>query len=91
MAYHLTTLIREHDLRILVQLAVCLPGGHLWRTVEWLCGRSAYPLSLILVEVAGRLAGLWALWRSRRRVKRQGRSAPYVPLLQRVATAPELP
>jgi GT2 family glycosyltransferase len=84
MAYHLTTLIRDRDLRVLVQLAVCLPGGHIWRMIERFCGRSTYPVSLILVEIAGRLAGPWALWRSRQRVKREGRSTPYVPVCQRV-------
>ncbi len=78
VAYLLTTLLRDHDLRALAQMAIGLPGIHIWRTMEWLSGRSDYPLSLILFEVAGNIAGPWSLWKSRRRVKREGRSGTYV-------------
>ena len=87
VAYHLTTLLRDHDLRALVTLAVRIPGGHLWRILERLCGRSQYPLWLVWLEIAGHLAGPWALWQSRRRVKREGHSDPYVPVSRRVVTA----
>lgn len=83
VAYHLTTLLRDHDLRALMYLAVLLPRGYIGRVKEWLRGRSDYALSLILLEIAGNLVGPWALWRSRRRAKREGRSQPYIPVAQR--------
>lgn len=83
VAYHLLTLLRERDRRALVRLALRLPQTHLRRMLDRLRGRSDYPLSLILLEVAGNLAGPFALWRARRRVKREGRSEPYVPVSQR--------
>jgi hypothetical protein len=53
-----------------------LPRAHAARAYHRLRGWSAYPFSLLAVEIAGNLAGPFALWRSRRRVKRLGRSAP---------------
>ena len=38
-------------------------------------GASDYPLSLVALEVLGTFAGPYALWRSRRRVRRLGRTA----------------
>ena len=87
VAYHLTTLLRDHDVRALVTLAIRIPGGYLWRILERLTGKTAYPLGLTLIEIAGQLAGPWALWQSRRRVKREGRSSPYVPVSQRMLSA----
>jgi O-antigen biosynthesis protein len=83
VAYHLTTLMRDQDLRALVHLGIRLPQYYLRRAKDHLLRRSDYPVSLILLEIAGSLAGPWAVWRSRRRVKREGRSAPYVPVTQR--------
>jgi glycosyltransferase involved in cell wall biosynthesis len=74
VAYHLTTLLRDGDWRAAINLALLLPGTHLRRALRRLLGRSDYPLSLILLEAAGNLAGPWALWRSRRRVRREGPS-----------------
>jgi hypothetical protein len=91
VAYHLTTLLIDHDVRALVTLAIRIPGGHLWRILERLTGRTAYPLRLVLVEIAGHLAGPWALWRSRQRVKREGRSDPYVPVSRRLVSACDRP
>jgi glycosyltransferase involved in cell wall biosynthesis len=88
VAYHLTTLLRDHDLRALVRLMCELPWSYAVRLSERLCGRSVYPVSLLLLEIAGNLVGPWALWQSRRRVKRQGRSGPYVPVCQRSAAVP---
>jgi glycosyltransferase involved in cell wall biosynthesis len=83
VAYHLTTLTRDHDLRALVRLLIRLPRWHLEQLSRWALAcvrrRNRYPLSLILLAIAGHLAGPWCLWRSRWRVKRQGRSAPYAP------------
>ena len=63
VAYHLTTLVRDGDRRALVRLVrASLPA----RLRSSACGRrSDYPLTLVLTEVAGTLAGL-ALWRRRR-------------------------
>jgi O-antigen biosynthesis protein len=78
VAYHLTTLFRDHDLRALLQLTINLPVWHLRRIKAWVRGRRKYPLSLVMIEIMGHLAGPFALWRSWRRVKREGRSIPYL-------------
>jgi hypothetical protein len=96
VAYHLTTLLRDHDLRPLLHLGYHLPRwqvGQIIRQVKnRLCGqRNDYPLSFTLLEIAGNLAGPWALWRSRRRVKREGRSQPYIPVSQRSVVKQVLP
>ena len=75
VAYHLTTLMKDGDARALIRLGYSLPKTYLRRAWQRLRGRSEYPLSLILTEVAGSLAGPWALWQSRRRVRRLGPSA----------------
>jgi O-antigen biosynthesis protein len=90
VAYHLTTLMKDHDLRALLTLAVRVPGGHIWQILEWLCGRSSYPLSLALLEMAGHFVGPWALWQSRKRVKREGRSDLYVPISHRLISPQKL-
>ena len=75
VAYHLTTLFRDGDRRALVRLLYSLPKTFLQRALERVRGRSEYPLDLILTEIAGTLAGPWALWRARRRVRRFGPGA----------------
>jgi GT2 family glycosyltransferase len=75
VAYHLTTLMKDSDARALIRLGYSLPKTYLGRAYERLRGRSEYPLSLILLEVAGSLAGPWALWQARRRVRRFGPGA----------------
>jgi O-antigen biosynthesis protein len=91
IAYHLTTLIRDHDLRALVHIAIRLPATHIRRIIKRVCGRSVYPLSLILLEILGNVVGPFAFWRSRLRVRREGRSRPYVPLPKSWGNAQELP
>lgn len=86
VAYHLTTLLRDRDRRALVRLGWSLPKVYLKRAYGRLRGWSDYPLALILTEVAGNLAGPWALWQARRRVRRFGPSAPYIAPAER-ATA----
>jgi GT2 family glycosyltransferase len=76
VAYQLTTWLRDRDRRALVRLFYSLPKVYCYRAFARLRGQSDYPLGLIFTEVAGNLAGPWALWRSRRRVRRFGRSAP---------------
>ena len=75
VAYHLTTLWRDGDRRALVRLFYSLPTVYAKRTWARLRGWSDYPFSLILVEIAGTLAGPFALWRARRRVRRLGPGA----------------
>jgi len=75
VAYHLTTLLRDRDRRALVRLLYSLPkvyAKHVWARLR---GWSEYPLSLVLVEIAGTLAGPYALWRARRRVRKLGPGA----------------
>lgn len=91
VAYHLTTLLRDRDLRALHRIALELPKAHLRRVVQRLRGKSSYPLAMILLEVRGNLAGPLALWRSHQRRRALGRSAAYVPVTARKqppATAP---
>lgn len=80
VAYHLTTWLRDGDARGLLHLLVYVPkwrlqqvAGSLWRAAR---GQPHDPFSLILLEIGGNLAGPWALWRSRARVRREGRSGP---------------
>ena len=75
VAYHLTTLLRDGDWRALVRLGYSLPKTYAARAYERLRGRSEYPLSSIAVEIAGSLAGPFALWRARRRTRRFGPGA----------------
>jgi glycosyltransferase involved in cell wall biosynthesis len=75
VAYQLTTLLNEHDARALVRLGWSLPKTYVRRAIQRLRQRSEYPLDLIALEILGNLAGPWSLWRSRRRVRRLGRSA----------------
>ena len=74
VAYHLTTLLRNGDRRALFRLLIELPRTYVKRIYRRLRGRSVYPVSLILLEILGNLAGPFTLWRSRRRVRREGRS-----------------
>src|SRR5438128_9924251 len=90
VAYELTTLIRDRDLRGLAQLVTHLPVWHMRRIKARLLGKSSYPVSLILLEVVGNLVGPGSLWQSRRRVKREGHSDPYIPVSQR-STAAQAP
>ncbi|MCS6926618.1 MAG: glycosyltransferase [Candidatus Binatia bacterium] len=79
VAYHLTTLLRDGDLRALCHLALTLPLWRCYQIFTYLSGRSRYPLHLILLEICGNALGPWAWWQSQRRVKREGRSSlpPY--------------
>ncbi|NEQ29047.1 MAG: hypothetical protein F6K28_60930 [Microcoleus sp. SIO2G3] len=74
-------------MRALFALLVVLPLYYLKRLIYWPFGQRQYPLSLIGSEIRGSLTGAWALWRSRQRVRQQGRSTPYTPVAQRDASA----
>lgn len=73
VAYHLTTLLNDGDRRALFRLSFELPRAYVSRIARRLTGRSKYPVSLILLEIWGNMIGPVALWRSRRRVAREGR------------------
>lgn len=74
ISYHLTTLLRDGDRRAIPHLLLHLPWWNLVRIKRRLRGRNHYPIRLILLETWGYLVGPFALWRSRRRVQREGRS-----------------
>lgn len=91
VAYHLVTLLRDHDLRALYRIAVELPKAHARRILQRLRGKHTYPISLIFLEIRGNLAGPLALWQSLRRVRALGRSPRYVPVAERARPALALP
>ncbi|WP_017299506.1 glycosyltransferase family 2 protein [Nodosilinea nodulosa] len=80
VSYNLATWLHHGDWRGLAQVLLGLPYAHYHRIKEYLLKRSDYPLSLIWLEIRGNLAGPWSLWQSYRRVKKLGRSQPYVPV-----------
>jgi GT2 family glycosyltransferase len=75
VSYQLMTLLNERDPRALVRLGWSLPKAYIGRAIDRIRQRSDYPLGLIALEICGNLAGPFALWRSRRRVRKLGRSA----------------
>ena len=83
VAYQLTTLTRDRDWRALIRLFGELPFVPAWRLQTRRSAPNGYPLSLVLIEIFGTLAGPLAWWQSRRRARRLGRTAPYLPALNR--------
>ncbi|MGF1482218.1 MAG: glycosyltransferase [Cyanophyceae cyanobacterium] len=83
VSYNLTTWLLDGDWRGLVQILVALPIYHAEQIKNRLLGQSTYPLSLVGLEITGNLAGPWSLWQSYQRVKREGRSRPYLPVAER--------
>jgi hypothetical protein len=90
VSYNLTTWLRDGDWRGLAQVLLGLPYAHYYRIKEYLLKRSDYPLSLIWLEIRGNLAGPWSLWKSHQRVKREGHSAPFIPVQERSPSSHEL-
>jgi hypothetical protein len=80
VAYHLMIWLKQKDRRGLFYLLVQLPFGHVYRLTIWLLRQTDYPIKYHLLEMVGQLLGPWALWQSQRRVRRLGRSEPYVPV-----------
>jgi hypothetical protein len=82
VAYLLTTWLRDGDRRALSRLVRTLPRWHVNQLKRWIVGKlrvePPYPLSLMLVELGGHVVAPVSLWRSRRRVRREGRSQPCV-------------
>lgn len=90
VAYHLTTVVDDGDLRGLSDVLIRVPR---WRLKSFkhqiasaLKRRERFPLQLVLIALAGDLAGPWAFWTSRQRVRRLGRSDPYVPVENRMSS-----
>jgi len=79
-AYQLTTWLRDGDRRALLRLLYELPTIYARRAWQRIRGKSDYPVTFVLLEVLGTLAGPLALWRSRRRVRRLGPSLPVAAL-----------
>ncbi|RIK41393.1 MAG: glycosyl transferase family 2 [Chloroflexi bacterium] len=83
VAYHLTTWLRDGDIRALFHVFCLMPPWRVWQIIRLLInevrGTNNYSLSLLLLEIRGNLAGAFALWRSRRRVAREGRSGSVCP------------
>ncbi|ESA32850.1 glycosyl transferase family 2 [Leptolyngbya sp. Heron Island J] len=76
VAYHLTTLIKDKDLRVLARLFVGLPLAHLSRIYYRMRGLSTYPISFILLEIRGNLMAPLGLVLSHWRTKRIGTTQP---------------
>lgn len=78
VAYHLTTWLRDGDVRALLHVCCLMPPWRVWQIIRLLIaearGTNTYSLSLLLLEIKGNLAGAFGLWRSQRRVAREGRS-----------------
>ncbi|HEX8137896.1 MAG TPA: glycosyltransferase [Pyrinomonadaceae bacterium] len=76
VAYHLITLLWDHDLRAVSRLVAALPVTHLGRLLRRAVRSAERQMLLVtLIEIAGNLAGPWSLWRSYRMAKRQGRDS----------------
>jgi hypothetical protein len=79
VAYHLTTLLRDRDLRAIPQVVFWLPCYQTWwllrQTRRALRRWDDFPPELVLACIGGTFLGPYALWRSRQRVAREGRSA----------------
>ena len=73
-AYQLTTWQRDGDRRGVLRVVYELPAVYVRRAWQRIRRRSNYPLTFVLLEILGTLAGPFALWRSRRRVRRLGPS-----------------
>jgi glycosyltransferase involved in cell wall biosynthesis len=74
VAYQLTTWLQDGDRRGLIRIFYELPRTYTRRIWMRLRRRSEYPLTFIALEMLGCLSGPFALWRSRKRVRRLGKS-----------------
>ncbi|MBE9066478.1 glycosyltransferase [Leptolyngbya cf. ectocarpi LEGE 11479] len=76
VAYHLTTLLKDKDLRVVARLFFGLPLAHLSRIYYRLRGLSTYPISFILLEIRGNFLAPLGLLLSHWRIKRIGTTQP---------------
>jgi glycosyltransferase involved in cell wall biosynthesis len=74
VAYHLTTLVNDHDLRSLKRVLVDLPIWRIRQVWRRSTSGSTYPNSLVAIEILGNLVGPIALLRAWLRVWRWGRT-----------------
>lgn len=72
-AYHVVTYMRDGDRRALTRLFAEMPIYFFQCLRSWFWRRRPYPLSLIIAEMCGHIAGPFALWKARRRVARLDR------------------
>ncbi len=70
VAYNIKTWQEYGDTRALFHLALTLPKWQFKKLARWVRRSNGYPLALIMTEIAGNLAGPFALRRSRRNVRR---------------------
>ncbi len=70
VAYNIKTWQDYGDTRALFHLAFTLPKWQIKKLARWVRRSNSYPLALILTEIAGNVAGPFALWRARRRARR---------------------
>lgn len=82
-AYHLMLWLQEGDRRGLRQLVYELPRYYGRDILARLKGEHKKPWRFLWSEVSGYFMGYWSYWQSCRLVRRQGRSAPYVPVAER--------
>lgn len=80
VAYNLTTWLKDGDFRGLYRVMVEMPAWLTRCTLRYikrklLRQRPVTPFRVLWAQISGHLAGPWALWVSRRRVRRQGRSS----------------
>lgn len=86
-AYHLILWLKEGDRRAFRQLYFELPRYYSRRVYERFRGWHDTPWPVIWSEITGYVSGFWGYWQSCQRVKQQGRSAPYIPVSQRLPVA----
>jgi len=89
VSYNLNTWIRDNDWRGLLYVLFVLPRNQAVRIWQALRGKGGYPLSLVLLEIKGNLAGPWSLWQSYRRVEREGRSRESGPPVKAANSGPQ--
>lgn len=89
-SYQLTTLLKDHDLRVVKNLLLDIPKWHVGRIQKRFQRQSDHSIPLILLEMRGHIAGPWSLWQSYKLVKKQGRSGPYLPAFQRFGRRQEV-
>ncbi|WP_404786458.1 glycosyltransferase [Altericista sp. CCNU0014] len=91
VAYQLSTLIQDGDLRVLARLLVGLPLQHFYRIYFHLRGWKYHPLWMTLLEIAGNLVGSLYFSYSHCRVLLIGRSKSLVlPSQDILSTTPVL-
>jgi GT2 family glycosyltransferase len=83
VACHLVIWLCDKDRRALRMLTVNLPQYYRQQIISRLRGKTDTPWQFIWAEFSGYFTGFWGYWLSCQRVKRLGRSAPYIPVSNR--------